>query len=115
MMTKKLDLSEGAEFEWQHLENKQRYSPPKFLGTDAVGDPWFLYRDDNGHWHTTFVSSNIVNKPKRHKVWLNVYPHVGAVAHNSFESAKRERGDGVVATICVEFEEGEGLDDDETT
>lgn len=54
---------------------------------------------------------DLINIPKKHKRWVNMYPNnnISINTFNNYNHAKDNRKIHCIATICIEFTEGEGL------
>lgn len=49
--------------------------------------------------------------PVKHQVWLNIYPNSKSTgSHATREDADRIAASSRIACVCIEYEDGEGLD-----
>lgn len=72
----------------------------------------FLPFSDSSKDYASLI--NVPEKPKKHKVWVNIYPistyiYRTVYCYPSRESADKNHDVDRIACVEVEFEEGEGL------
>lgn len=80
-----------------------------------VGTVCTINPDWDIDWHAGPIPTPELKKPKKHRVWVNFYH--SPIIRNHFESwsyltkeeARRNAAQGIISSLEVEFEEGEGL------
>lgn len=77
---------------------------------DADGHPRAVRTRTNGE---TILDGNVIDVPREHSFWLNVYGGIGGVytstVYETREAADRCAGIDRIACIPITFKEGEGL------
>lgn len=96
----------------KHYVGYQHVVAIDFGGHEMIG----VCGDDGVCKYSPTKGITIVNVPKKHSLWVNVYHGCGfgpteydAFGYASKEKADKVSGLGRLACVRVEFEEGEGL------
>ena len=101
-------VEEWLAFDGREEKHKVEHQPWMDDFKEGEHDPSLTYKENGAYYGSGEVDLDLINIPKKHVRWLNVY--AWAVTTNS----SKDQADNVackdrIACIRIEYEEGEGL------